>query len=288
MMLRVNGELLDPNLVEATFERLKEDASRRTGSSTGETDDALYQAAEDEVIDTILIASEAERQVQELDEERIREGLAALEEEYRRQGAPEDFIASRRDELRQEVVAGLRMAALIDAKVGTIDEASEEDLQGYYETHREDYRSVPEARCYRLMKLIDSAADPAVLLQEMIDLRERLLGGEDFLTVAGAEAGASTGEVDLGWIALDRPSNPFEAVLSSLRLNEISPVLSYEMAFHLVMVIDRRGGDLPPLSELREELAERWQTEKKRDAVKAFAATLRQNARIERVDFSAD
>ncbi|MEM9081304.1 MAG: peptidylprolyl isomerase [Verrucomicrobiota bacterium] len=286
MMLRVNGELVDPNLVEEAFARVKSEAESRLQVSCCEREEEFLRQAEEEVIDSILIAQEAEKNGPEVGEAEVRERYEAMIRSYRERGASWEMLEDLREQMREEVLANLRIEKLLG--VGDErEEPGEEELRAFYEEHAEEYRSVPEVRCLHLVKMMEGAEEPRVLLEGLTAIRERLLAGEDFEEVARVESEKSTGEVDLGWVPLDRPTNGFEAVLFSMREGEISPVMVYEQAYHLVKVVEVRKAQVTPFGEVREGIGQRVETERRRKAIRELAKRLRERAEIERVSFEA-
>ena len=285
-MIRVNGELINPNLFEEAFARIKAEAEMRNQASTCERDEEFNQMAEDEVIDSILIAQEAEKNHQSLNEQDVATRLEETITLYREHGATQEELEVEGENLRNEAIANLRIERFIRENLPEVPEPEQEEIARYYQLNQKEYRSLPEAHCLHLVKMIDGREDQRELLEEMTAIRERLLAGADFEEVAKVETEKLDGEVDLSWIPLDRPDNPFETILFSLRIGEISPVMSYEHALHLVKVIEKRGGEVPALEEVVDELKNRMVVEKKQAALRAFAETLRAGAEIERVSFS--
>lgn len=286
-MIRVNGELINPELIEESFARIKTEMEQRSQTSCCERDGEFMAQAEEEVVDSILIAQEAEKCHDDLPEEEVRAELERMIKLYREHGASWEMLEQQRDQLRGEVEANFRIERLIRDHTTEVAAPSEEELRSYYESRSRDYRSIPEVSCLHLIKLLEGQDDQRSLLEEMTVLRERVLAGEDFAALALAETDKTSKEVDLGWIPLDRPGNPFEAVLFSLREGEVSPVLSYEHAFHLVQVTGRRGGGAPPFEELRVDLENRFLREKRQESLRVLALQLREKATIETVDFEA-
>ena len=286
-MIRVNGELINPNLLEEAFSRIKSEAEMRTQMSCCERDDEFSKAAEEEVVDSILIAQEAEKNQQELDENEVNQRLEEAIQLYREHGASLDMLEAERDNIRDEVMANLRMECFVGEHLPEVALPDDAELASYYKSRSKEYRSLPEVRCLHLIKMTDGHQDQRALLDEMIALRERLLGGEDFAVLAEAETEKPSQEVDLGWVPLDRPTNPFETILFSLQEGEVSPVLSYEHALHLVKMVERRGGEVPAMEEVAEELRNRFVVEKKQEALRQLAEELRKKATIEHVDFEA-
>lgn len=290
-MIRVNGELLDPNLIEDTFSRIKGEAEARLHISCCERDPEFMTEAEDEVVDSILVVQEAERRYPEMPEEQIRARLQKTIEQHQKNGASWEILEQQKDQLREECAANLRMETFMNEVLETVPELTDADYQAYYHEHRDEYRSQAEAHCLHLMKRLESddgALPPYQLLDHMISLRNDILAGGSFEDIAKRETDKEDQDIDLGWVPLDRPTNPFESVLFSMKEGELSPVLTYEHAFHLVKVTGVKAPTVPPYEEIADEIQSRAQTHRRRTALKSLAAELRKNAQIETVNFSGE
>lgn len=283
-MLRVNGEWIDQELVEETFHRIKTAEEQRLEVSCCERDPEFYARAEEEVADSILIAQEAEKRFPKIPDEEITPKLKEMIDAYREHGASWDMLEAQRDMMRHEIAASMRMDKLIDDLLGEDNAVSEEEIEAFYREHRKDYCHPPEARSLHLMKTLSEDTSAEEVFAKLCLLREELLAGADFEEVAKRETEKSTGDLDLGWIPLDRPSNPFEATLFSMRAGEVSPVIVYEHAMHLIKVVERKDEEVVPLEDVREELENRALGRKKRDALQKLAKSLRADAVIEKVD----
>ena len=280
-MIRVNGELIDPQLVEEAFSRIKTEAETRLQISCCERDGAFRQMAEEEVIDSILIAQEAETRFPKIPDETVRIRLQDTISQYRSHGASWDMLEERRDGLRNECEATLRMEALIDTLPPGSDDPTDDELRQYLDQHHREFRTVAEVRCLHLVKFLEHHDDPLALLDTMRELRESSLDGADFSELAGRETEKESGETDLGWIRLERPTNPFESMIFTMRDGELSPVVFYEHAYHLLEIIGRKPSVVPPFEDLRDELRQRSLIDHRREALRSLAAGLRENAVID-------
>ena len=74
----------------------------------------------------------------------------------------------------------------------------------------------------------------------------------------------------------------------TMTVGEVSPVISYEHALHLIKVIEMKPAVITPFEEIREQLKERYLFHHRREALRAFAAENRDKATVEHVDFSED
>ncbi len=287
-MLRVNGELVDQELVEETFHRVKTAEEQKVQVSCCERDPEFYEQAEQEVADSILIAQEAEKRFPEIPEEEVTPKLKEMIDVYREHGASWDMLEAQRDMMRHEISASLRMDKLIADLLGDDNEVSEEEVRAFYEEHRKDYRTPAEARSLHLMKTLNEDTTADEVFSKLCSVREEVLEGGDFEEIARRETEKSTGELDLGWISLDRPTNPFEATLFSMRDGEVSPVIVYEHAMHLVKVVELKPEQVVPFEEVKEELENRALALKRRNALQALAVELRKDAVIEKIDTTGE
>ena len=260
-MLRINGETADPGLIEDAFARLKAEAEMLSEVSCCERDGEFRQRAEDEVIDGILLAQEAERRTAEPSPAEVREAFEQTLRQWREHGASWDLLDAQRESLRAETISRLRMESFTEGLWRDLPELTEEDLRAWYLDHigrfRDDYAAI-------------------------LDLRHRALECEDFDELAREHTGKSNGEIDLGWIEQQRIFNPFEAMLFSLREGEIGPVFFYEQALHLVKAVEIRPSVVQAFDEIAESIREEVEHARRLQMLKELAGKLRETAVIER------
>ncbi len=280
-MLRINGETVDPSLIEDAFLRLKSEAEALSQVSCCERDAEFRARAEEEMIDGILLAQEAERSAPPLSAEEIREAFEATLRRWREHGASWELLDAQRDSLRDETVADLRMERFTASLWHELPPLTGDDLRAWYRDHAARFRQAPAARVLHLVRF-PGGDDPWEDYAGMLDLRRRALDGEDFTTLAREHTAKKSREIDLGWIELERPFNPFEAMLFSLREGEISPVFHYEQAYHLVQAVEVRAASIQPFEEVAETVRAELETERRRNILQNLAARLRQTATIER------
>ena len=280
-MLRINGEAADPGLIEDTFARLKAEAEMLSEVSCCERDGEFRQRAEDEVIDGILLAQEAERRTDAPSAAEVRAAFEETLRHWRNHGASWELLDAERESLRVETVSRLRMERFTENLWRDLPEATEEELRAWYRENIARFRSPPAARVLHIVRFPEGV-DPWEDYAAMLDLRRRALEGEDFEQLARDNTKKPTGEIDLGWIEQQRVFNPFEAMLFSLREGEIGPVFFYEQALHLVKAAEVRPAAVQPFEEVAEEVREEVEQARRMGVLKDLAAKLRTNAVIER------
>ena len=280
-MPRVNGEPVDPALIEDTFIRLKAEAEMASEVSCCERDGEFRERAEEEVIDGILLAQEAERRVPEPSADEARSAFEDTLREWRRHGASWDLLDAQREALRAETISNLRMQRFTESLWSELPELSYDDLRTWYGENLARFRTPAAAKVLHLVRFPESL-DPWDDYAAMLDFRRRALDGEDFAELATAHSQKKSGEIDLGWIDQQRLLNPFEVMLFSLREGEISPVFHYEQAYHLVKVTEARPASVQPFEEAAESIREEVERTRRLQVLKDLAAELRTKAVIER------
>lgn len=280
-MLRVNGETVDPGLVEEAFTRLKAEAEVLSEVSCCERDGEFQARAEEEVIDGILLAQEAERRVPEPPAEEIRTAFENTLRQWREHGASWDLLDAERDSLRAETISGLRMQAFTDGLWRDLPDLTEADLRDWYERNAARFRKAPAARVLHLVRFPGSP-DPWDDYAAMLDLRARALAGEDFAELAKEHTQKRGGDIELGWIEQERVFNPFEAMLFSLREGELGPVFFYEQSLHLVKPVEVRPAVIQSFEEVSGSIRDEVEQARKLKVLKELAVRLRETAVIER------
>ena len=280
-MIRVNGETIDPNLIDEAFHRIKSEAEALTNVSCCERDEEFHQQAEEELIDGILLAQEAEHCADEPDKEVVREELEGIIRHWREHGASWDLLEERRDAMRAEVIADLKMRRFTDSVCEALPELEEADYWAWYHDHLDRYRDPAKVHGWHLVKFMNRTG-PEEVYRVLVEIRHQVLDGSDFKSTAQEHSEKVGGEIDLGWIEHQRLLNPFEAILFSLRAGEVSPVIFYEQAYHLVWVEDVEQEKVKPYEEVEDEVKRFALADQRRKALAARAQALRETAEIER------
>ena len=121
------------------------------------------------------------------------------------------------------------------------------DVKKFYKTiPRDSLPTIPEQYEYRQIVIYPPASDEAKLLvrEKMLELRERVLKGERFATLAVAysedRASASRGG-ELGFQTRDQFVKSFADVAFNLKDGQVSQIVETEYGFHIIQMIEKRG-----------------------------------------------
>jgi parvulin-like peptidyl-prolyl isomerase len=200
-------------------------------------------------------------------------------DELKRQGFdPESF----RTELRIQATLA-RLTALETAKITEVTDA---EAEAYYDAHREDFRR-DEVRVRHILVRTLPTSSPeqrAGLRAKAEGLRARILHGESLASLAKAlsddEASRGKGG-ELPKFGLGQAAAAFEAAAFALKPGELSPVVESPAGFHILELIERIPGGLPPYDSVQDGIKRRLLEQKREQAMRDLTATLRARARVQ-------
>ena len=123
--------------------------------------------------------------------------------------------------------------------------------------------------CYHIIKLIDKRGElvqfedqwkvrhillsPSAIrtneetFQEIEDIRNSILDGEDFATLAkdfSEDPGSANNGGDLGWSGAGRYAPEFEATMLASKIGEVSEIFETQFGYHFLEVVDKRNKDI--------------------------------------------
>ena len=136
-------------------------------------------------------------------------------------------------------------------------------------------RAVTQTRVRHILIRTNELVSETEARRRLAELRERIVtGGVDFAEIArvnSADVSAAQGG-DLGWIYPGDTVPEFERAMNSLKPSEVSQPAKTPFGWHLLQVLERRSGGLPP--ERQRFVARQALRERKSD--EAFQDWLRQ------------
>jgi peptidyl-prolyl cis-trans isomerase SurA len=162
-------------------------------------------------------------------------------------------------------------------------------IREFYEKNRESY-STPEQVKLRMIVLKegsgsggDASSTPSVSKKQMADeIHDKLAGGAEFDRLAQMYSEDSTNESggDWGWVEKKTLNEALSKVAFSLKTSEISPVISLDNSYYILMVEAKKPSVTKPLSEVQPEIVQKLVLEEKIKAQERWIQSLRKKAYI--------
>jgi peptidyl-prolyl cis-trans isomerase C len=116
---------------------------------------------------------------------------------------------------------------------------------------------------------------------EAKEVKERLMKGEDFATVAKEKSKDPSAEGgDLGFFGRGQMLKPFEDAAFALKVGEISDPVQTQFGWHIIKVEEKRTRPLPTFDQVKDTIISQLTAQKAKDTLKQLHDT----AKIEIID----
>jgi len=171
------------------------------------------------------------------------------------------------DNVKKEIRGQMLRMRLLRREVQSRILVTDEEIGEYYDKHRQDYEGREAVHIRQIFLPVPQGADRAARDQvraETSRLRERILKGERFEMIAARYSrGPSADEGgDIGFVERGVMMPEVEKAAFSLPVGEVSDVIETEAGFLLLLVVDKKGAGLKPLTVVRDEIKSKIEDEK--------------------------
>ncbi len=284
----VNNDVITLSELNAAFEPYlqKMEASGATEKVKSDNKQILLS----QMIDNLLIEQQAKKAGIVVKNEDVD---GAINDLFRRRGLSKEELlralekdGTTLEDYRKGVRDQLMRVRLIQREVKAKVAVSDEEIGTYYLKRREDYEGKETVRIKQILLLMPKGDDPAArekLKANAEAIHRRLLAGESFDLLAAqySQGPAAASGGDVGFIEKGVVLPEIEEAAFSLPVDQISPVIESSAGFHIIQVIDRRGGGIKSIESVREEIREKLDQEKIEKKFEEWLALLRQKSHIE-------
>jgi len=233
--------------------RISTIASRLRAQGTGlPPQEVLEERVLDQLITESIQMQMADRAGMRISDNELNETMANIAErngmtlaQFENQLAAEGVSYNQaREQIRKEMLT----SRVQQRQVGNRVRVTDREVENYLESL--EARGGNNAQ-YRLAYILVSVDDPSdeteveAAREKAESLRSEIASGRDFREVAVAESDASNALEggDMGWLAEGQLPSLVAPVVPELQVGEPSEVLENNSGFHLVMVMDKRGGE---------------------------------------------
>jgi parvulin-like peptidyl-prolyl isomerase len=157
---------------------------------------------------------------------------------------------------------------------------SDAQVQAYYDAHKEDYEILKARHILIRVKGAPMPGEPgkaeltdAEAKAKAEEIRKRIIGGEDFATIAKAESDdKSSGEDggELGEFTRGRMVPPFEKAAFALKVGDISEPVQSPFGYHIIQV---ESHSTKSLDEVKPQIVAQLRPQAAREAVTALTGS---------------
>ena len=283
MALVINGQKIDPAVLQFEFSEIKTYFERLGNVSCCERDEEFRGYARQNVTARVLLSQEAKRRYEPTPEAELDAAIAGLIKQY---GGEVQFYAAtgaRPDAMhlvRNDVDADMRVKRLMDDLVGDVS-ILEEDLRNYYEANIDQFKSAEEVRASHILKAPKRVEERDAAFETLRACRRELLKGADFEDLARKHSDKAEEHIDLGFFKRGELTEEFELVAFSMEIGEISPIFCSSFGFHLIKLTDRKPAAPKPFDSVRDEVRQLMKENIRQERARKFVEELTAVATIE-------
>ncbi len=286
----VNQEIITLSEVERVIGPLKEAIEAENHLERRDRLNELCRMALEKLIEEKLIDQEAKRLGIKASPKEI-EGT--IEEIKQRNAASQEDLekALARDGLtfevfKKEIEKKIIRTKIVQWAVKVETNVPEKELKVFYQKHPDRYRTEESYRPGHILFKVPKDATP----EEVREIRkkcqkvyEKLKAGEDFgeLALLYSEDLSSKDRGDLGYFKKGELLPAFEKEALRLKVGEVSGIVRTDFGFHIIKLLDRKGGIPLPYEEVREKVRQDYLEREFEKGLKQFLSKLREKSVIE-------
>ena len=201
------------------------------------------------LVDERLQLQEAKKQNVVATDDEINSALGKIEKQNNMQpGQLNEFLKSHgidRNSLINQVKASIVWAKLVRRKAAETVEISDDEVDAAMKRIKE-HAGEPQSRIAEIFLAVDNPAQDAEVRALAGKLTDQMRQGARFSAIAQQFSQSATAAVggDLGWLRPDQLPPDLASAVSGLKPGELSPPIRSGGGYYLLLVLDRRNGDV--------------------------------------------
>jgi len=286
MSIKVNDQVIPSWAIERQAQSLYEQVARGMQGKPQEVIQlAAIDLAKERMIDQSLMAQESNRRKYQIHPEEVNKGMKRWMRENGGKKAIEKAkhpAIKDRDDLRREILAQLRYNRLLEEE-SSCDIPTEEEAREYYDNRPDLFTSEEMVSASHILKKASSDEEFENAEKEILSIRDRLLGGEDFVKCVQEESDDGGNDGNLGTFGKGRMVPEFEEAAFSLEPDQLSEPVKTQFGWHVIKLHEKHEPKLTPFDELKEKIIEYLHERKKDKVFDSFLDELKAKATIEEV-----
>jgi parvulin-like peptidyl-prolyl isomerase len=178
-------------------------------------------------------------------------------------------------------------AKFVHSAVKVEQKAGEKELIEFFQNNLNHYRASESYRPAHILFLIPHDATPEQIRgirKKSQKVLERIKEGADFTKMAmeySEDTSSSKEGGDLGHFKKGELLPALEKEAMRLQVGEVSGLIRTELGFHILKLLDRKGGEPPPFEEIKEKVQADYYEKELEKALQQFLGKLKEKSVIE-------
>jgi peptidyl-prolyl cis-trans isomerase C len=177
----------------------------------------------------------------------------------------------RLSDIREQLI----IESLLKRKVTAESKFSDEDLQKYYDVHKEEFKKGQEIQTRQIVVKTE---------EEAKEIQARVAKGEDFSELAkkySIDPAAKKTGGDIGFHPKGTLIPEFEeAAFKLTKVGQVTPPVKTQLGYHLIKLEGVKTASYAPFVEVKEFIRQKMAQEKQTEVLKKYIEELKKNAKI--------
>ncbi|MGE4488060.1 MAG: peptidylprolyl isomerase [Kiritimatiellales bacterium] len=249
----------------------------------------IYQNVQDTLIANILLTEAAGKSSLTVDDAAVDAEIEKIKSGAPEDSSLEDALAENNiefSEWKNNLREQMLVRKLVDEKTADVPEATATEVAEFYQQNLDSFKapeSVTASHILVAFKPEDTDETKAAKKKEIEAIREQLVAGGDFETIAKEKSDCPSGQRggSLGSFTRGQMVPEFENVAFSANVGDLSDVVETQFGYHLIKVTDHKQDSTRPLSEVKDQLQSYLTGQHKQKALLAYIDELKAKAAIE-------
>jgi peptidyl-prolyl cis-trans isomerase SurA len=287
----VNQEVITFSEIEKWGRPFQEEIQTEDRLERRERIREIFRKVLDRVIEERLIEQEARKSGIKVTSKEIEGAVEDVkqrnkinQEEFEKALAAEGFTLER---FKKDVERRILRTKFVHSAVTVEQKPGEKELIEFFQKNVNQYRVNESYRPAHILFLIPQEATPEQIRgirkkgQRVI---EKIREGADFAKMAmeySEDTSSRKEGCDLGFFKKGELLPTLEKEAMKLKVGEVSDLIRTEVGFHIVKLLDRKGGESPPFEEIKERVEADYYENEFEKAYQQFLNKLKEKSVIE-------
>jgi peptidyl-prolyl cis-trans isomerase C len=287
VIARVNGETISRADFEGAVATLEANAGAAVPANER---DAVYRQVLDQMIGIRLLIQETRARKMTLPNADIEARLAQFRSQFPTEEAFTQTLEQQKvtlEQLRSNALNDLLVQKLLDTEIEPKAVVTPAQVDEFYKNNPDQFQQGERVRASHILFGFPQGADDAarqLARTRAATVLQELKSGKDFGTLAklhSQDTGSAGNGGDLGYFQQGQMVPPFEKAAFALKPGQTSDLVESEFGVHIIRVVDHQAARTLPLDEIRPQLQQFIQEQKRQEQTAAFVNGLKAKSKVE-------
>jgi len=287
----VNQEIITFSEIEKWGRPFQEEIQAEDRLERRERIQEVFRKVLDRIIEEKLIEQEAKKSGIKVTSKEIEGAVEEMKQRNKiNQEALEKALAAEGltlEAFKKDLERRILRSKLVSSAVKLEQKAGEKELIEFFQNNVNQYRVNESYRPAHIVFLIPQDATPEQIRgirKKSQKVLERIKEGADFTKMAmeySEDTSSRKEGGDLGYFRKGELLPALEKEAIRLQVGEVSGLIRTGLGFHILKLLDRKGGEPPPFEEIKEKVQADYYEKELEKALQQFLGKLKEKSVIE-------